>query len=109
MLMLNIMPVIRARNIENPARFLVKAGFSRHAVHVLLYSKGRSFRLDHIEKLCQVLYCEPHDLLLWKPGSNEHYPDNHPLHKLKEQVNAYDWRAKLATIPLHELKNLPLP
>lgn len=106
MLILNIMPVIRARNIDNPYSFLVKSGFSRHSAHTLLYSKGRSFRLDHIEKLCFVLLCEPHDLLLWIPSEEDRISPDHPLHKLKEQISVTDWRKTLASMPLQQLKNI---
>ena len=108
MLSLSIMPVIRARQIENPYSFLVKAGITPHSAHLLLHGKKKGFRLEHIEKLCRILFCEPHDLLLWTPDNDEQLPPNHPLYKLQEQVTIKDWKKELATMPLQQLKNISI-
>lgn len=106
MLVLNIAPVIKARGIEKPFSYLVKAGFSRHAAHLLLNSTPRTFRLDHIEHLCKLLVCEPNDLLFWKPNSGETIPNNHPLFKLNQINNNASWKETLSNIPFSQLKEI---
>ena len=107
MLTLNISPIFRARGIERPYTFLVKAGFTPHSANVLLNSKSKVFRLDHIEKLCVILKCEPNDLLVWHPNKNEIIADDHPLTKLKYgESPAIDLKATLLNMPYSELKSL---
>ncbi|MEI9946430.1 MAG: helix-turn-helix transcriptional regulator [Chitinophagaceae bacterium] len=106
MLTLNIMPVIRARYIERPYSFLVKAGFSRHTAHLLLKSSTHVFRLDHIEKLCRIFICEPHDLLSFTPDKDAPLPPGHPLFKLHKNEPPPDWKETLAAIPYNELKEI---
>lgn len=108
MFLLNILPVMQARNIENPHAFLVKNGFHRSTAHLLVRGQRRYFHLDHIEKLCLLLFCQPNDLLLWTPDKNEPGLANHPLQKLREQIKIIDWKETLATIPLHQLKNISI-
>lgn len=107
MLTLNISPIFRARGIERPYTFLVKAGFTPHSANVLLNSKTKVFRLDHIEKLCVILKCEPNDLLAWYPDKNEIIADDHPLTKLKHgESPTIDLKKTLLNMPYSELKSL---
>jgi len=85
MLYLNLGPIFVARGIERPSTYLVNAGFSAHSTHFLLHGKSRSLRLDHIEKLCKLLICEPSDLFIWYAAKNETFPDTHPIHKLRKK------------------------
>jgi DNA-binding Xre family transcriptional regulator len=107
MLTLNISPIFRARGIERPYTFLVKAGFTPHSANVLLNSKTKVFRLDHIEKLCVILKCEPNDLLAWYPDKNEIIADDHPLTMLKHgESPTIDLKKTLLNMPYSELKSL---
>jgi DNA-binding Xre family transcriptional regulator len=106
MLTLNLNPIFKARGIERPYSFLVKAGLTPHTANVLLNSKTKVFRLDHIEKLCQLLKCEPNDLLVWYPNKNEIIANDHPLTKLKHSESpAIDIKATLLNMPYKELKS----
>jgi DNA-binding Xre family transcriptional regulator len=71
MLSLNLIPIFKARAIEKPYSFLVKAGLSPHSATNILNNKTHVFRLDHIELLCRVLVCEPNDLLVWNPDKGQ--------------------------------------
>lgn len=51
MLSLNLNQIFKARGIERPYTFLVKAGFTPHSANALLNSKTKTFRLDHIENI----------------------------------------------------------
>jgi DNA-binding Xre family transcriptional regulator len=107
MLTININQIFRARGIERPYTFLVKAGFTPHSANILLNSKTKVFRLDHIEKLCVLLKCEPNDLLVWYPNNKEIIADDHPLTKLKhEESPTLDLKKTLLNMPYSELKSL---
>ena len=104
---LNLHQIFKALGIERPYTFLVKAGFTPHSANILLNSKSKVFRLDHIEKLCIILKCEPNDLLEWYPNNNTIVADDHPLAKLKHgESPAIDLKATLLNMPYSELKSL---
>jgi DNA-binding Xre family transcriptional regulator len=106
MLSLNIQPIIKARGINNAYSYLVKAGFTSATAHNLLNAKTTNFRLTHIDKLCTILICTPHDLLIWTPNKNEKLPDNHPLTSLKKQNIDLNWQDTIKTIPLNQLSEI---
>ena len=106
MLSLNLKPIFRARGIENPYSFLVKAGFPSYTAHNLLNSKTVTFRLRHIDKLCAILNCTPNDLLLWTANRNEKLPESHPLTRLKKQNVDLNWQDTIKTIPLDQLQQI---
>ncbi len=78
MLSLNLKPIFKARGIDRPFTFLVKAGLTSHAANTVLNSTTKSFRLDHIEVLCRTLVCEPNDLLLSTPDKANSMQANIP-------------------------------
>ena len=107
MLYLNLKPIFSARGIEKPSQFLVKNGFNSVAAHKLLNSKTRAMKLDHIEKLCEILLCEPNDLFQWIPDSEKINLPNNPLNKLmasKDSPN--DIQNTLKTLPYQQLKEI---
>ncbi len=105
MLTLNLMPIFRLRGIEAPFSYLVQNGFSRHSATTLVNGDNRVLKLAHIEKLCDLLVCEPNDLLAWTADGRQKYPDNYPLAKLKPQpVN--DLKETLSKTPFSELKGI---
>jgi DNA-binding Xre family transcriptional regulator len=106
MLLLNLSPIFRARGIEKPYSFLVKAGFTPHAAHTILNSKTKTFRLEHIELLCKVLVCEPNDLLVFTADADHALSPDHPLNNLREADYAKDMKETLATIPFKQLKDI---
>jgi DNA-binding Xre family transcriptional regulator len=107
MLSLNLLPIFKARGIERPYSFLVKAGLTPHTANSLLNSRTRIFRLDHIEKLCLILNCEPNELLVWHPNKNEVITDNHPMIRLKhDESTDLDLKETLSKMSYRELKSL---
>ena len=107
MLSLNLRPIFSIRGIEKPYSFLVKNGFTSHAANTLLNSKTRVFRLDHIELLCEVLLCEPNDLLLWEPDSGKTIAPNNPLNKLIDNAESKtDLKNSLFNLPYQQLKEI---
>jgi len=104
MLSLNLNPIFKVRNIENPHHFLVKAGIPSYAVVKILNGSVTTLKLTHIESLCNALFCEPSDLLLFTPTKGETYPDNHPLLKLKRAENTPSFQDIIANMLLREIK-----
>jgi len=106
MLSFNLMPIFKARQIERPYTFLVKAGIAPHTATRILNSKVKVMRLDHIEILCQALHCEPGDLLIYKPNPDHKIPENHPLNKLLPKKDDLSWQETFKTVPLSRLKEI---
>jgi DNA-binding Xre family transcriptional regulator len=106
MLSLNLTPIFQLRGIEKPYTFLVKAGLSPYSATSILNNKPRVFRLDHVELLCELLVCEPNDLLVWTPDKGKKYADNHPLDKLKQQPADTSWQETLSGMTYKELKEV---
>ena len=106
MLTLNLIQLFKARGIERPYTFLVKAGFSAHTATTIIHNSTKVFRLKHIELLCEKLNCTPNDILVWTPEKNKKLNDNHPLTKLKKNDTNFDIHETLKTIPLEQLKEI---
>ena len=104
MLSLNLKPIFKARGIERPYSFLVKAGFPPYTAHNLLNSKTVSFQLRNIDKLCSLLICTPNDLLVWTPNKNEKLVLDHPLTRLKRRTVDLNWRDTIQNVPLEDLE-----
>lgn len=105
MLKLNLQPIFKARGIDRPYTFLVKAGFTPHSASVILSDKTKVVKLHYIEVLCEHLNCEPNDLFLWKPDKNKVIADNHPLHNLSNKTGD-GTNNTLRDLPYKELKEL---
>ena len=106
MLVFNLKAVMQARQIERPYSFLVKAGISPHSANDLLHSQTRSFRLDHIERLCEILHCEPNDLIAFNPDNVQKLQENHSLNKFIPKEETFDWQETIRTMPITELKEI---
>ena len=106
LLTLNLTPIFKARGIDKPYTFLVKAGLSPHSANSIINSKTRIFKLDHIELLCSILTCEPNDLLVWTPNKGQLYPENNPLLKLKLDDINQNLQEALASMPFKQLKEI---
>lgn len=104
MLLLNIIEICKIRQIERPYSFLVRIGISPHTANDLINGYSRSIRLDHMEKICEALYCEPSDLMVYKPDSNTTLSKDHPLHKLIPKTTDATLQQMLKTIPIEKLK-----
>jgi DNA-binding Xre family transcriptional regulator len=106
MLTWNLKPILKARGIERPYTFLVKAGISRHSATSILTNDIFFMRLRHLEILCEVLNCTPHDLLRWTPNPNRPLPNDHPLFKLKKDASDFDLSQTLKTLSLEKLSEI---
>lgn len=103
MLTLNLNRVFALRGIENPYTTLVKCGISRPTAQNLLNNRVVSINYSHLEKICELLNCEPNDLFEWKPSKNTQNAENHPLKNLKRDDSPQKFSEMIKTIPLDKL------
>ncbi len=106
MLYFNLRPIFVARQIEKPYSFLVKIGIAPNTAHKILNNSSYVMRLDNLERICRALYCEPNDLLAFKPDHNNPLPKSHPLNNLIPKEVNNDWQQQLKTLPLSKLKEI---
>src|SRR5687768_7261425 len=99
MLYCNALKVFKARGISNPYSVLVKNGFTANIAHRYATGKVDQIRLTHLEKLCVILNCTPHDMLEWVPDSAEDDKDTHPLKVIRKSTKALNVTNLLNKIP----------
>ena len=105
-LLLNLKPMLAARNILHPSAFLIKIGISRATATKILKDKSVSVSHKHMSALCQNLNCEPSNLYVVR---DMQLPEGHALHALKtveevaELVSINEW---LKNKSVQELKEL---
>ena len=106
MIILNLAPIFRARNIERPYSWLVRNGFTHHTAQNLLNPHTPTLRYAHLERLCTVLRCVPADLLVWKPDKKNPLPPDHPMQSIRPQAENFNWKEIFSTLPLDQLKEI---
>jgi DNA-binding Xre family transcriptional regulator len=106
MLSFNIKAIMKARGVEKHLAFLLKSGLSRTTATRLLNGELTEPKLEHIEKLCIILICEPNDLFVWKQNKDQIIDENHPIFKLKSTEMETDLIETIRSIPYSELKDL---
>lgn len=106
MLTLNLKSIFTARGIDNAFTFLMKNGFPRGAATKLLNNEKPYIRFDQIEKLCEILVCEPNDLFIFQANKNQLLAENHPLNKLKPIDNISEIKQTWANRPYKEIVEL---
>ncbi|CAM4240547.1 helix-turn-helix domain-containing protein [Flavobacterium terrigena] len=106
MLSFNLSPIFKARGIDKPHAYLVKAGISPHSAQDILNSQSRTLRLDHLELLCRILVCEPNDILVYREDATHKIAEDHPLNNLKQTETDKSLKETITTIPYKQLKEL---
>lgn len=106
MLTLNLQPIFKARAIDKPFSYLVKAGLTHNTAHQLINNKLTSIRYSHIELLCRLLTCEPSDLFRYTPDTTNPLSPNHPLLNLKQEDESTTLQETFATMPFRQLKEV---
>lgn len=90
MLKLDVLRVMKEKAIANPYAFLTAHGFTHHTAYRLAKGKPASISLGHLEKLCRILLCEPHDLLAYTRDSSVLAANDHlAFLERKEAVNMH--------------------
>lgn len=106
MLNFNFTRIFKARGIDKPFTFLVKAGYSASFATRVVNNKVRQLNLVEIEKLCVILQCTPNELLEWIPGQNYNAEQGHPLSSLQRIGNDSRINRILYTIPVDRLPEI---
>ncbi len=103
MLTINLRRIFALRGIQNPFTELLKIGVSRPTATNLLNHRVLSIKNDYLEKICELLNCEPNDLYEWKPSKLTANIENHPLKGLQRETSTANINEMLRNLPLDKL------
>ncbi len=106
MLTLDLARFIETKEIQNPLRFLTKAGFTYHTAGRLLRNQITKLDYGHLEQLCLLFNCTPNDLLSWTPASSLKGSDKIALSKLAGRKRKGTLVSKLIQLPEDKIDQL---
>jgi DNA-binding Xre family transcriptional regulator len=106
MLSFNFKRIFKARGIDRPFSFLVKAGYSDNFATRVANNRIQRLDIAELEKLCVLFNCTPNDLLEWIPDSQDQNNDNHPLISIKRSDKVVQLTQILNSIPLDKLSEI---
>ena len=106
MLTFNFTRIFKARGIDKPFSYLVKAGYSDNFATRIVNNRVQRINLTDLEKLCELFQCTPNDLLEWIPDSNDSDNDKHPLISIKRSDLVVQLTKILNSIPLDKLSEI---
>ena len=106
MLKLNLHRVFALRGVEKPLKVMMQVGISRATASNLLNNNVESINSTHLEKLCEMLNCEPNDLYQWIPSANARDTENHPLKNLRRTQSVQQISEMLKNIPLDKISQI---
>ena len=79
-IVLNIKPILSARNILHPSAFLIKIGISNNVANKMLKDEAVQINFRQLTAICVNLNCTPNDLFAVR---NINLPANHQLNQLQ--------------------------
>ena len=79
-IVLHIQPILSARNIVNPATYLMKIGVNNNSAYKMLKGEAVQINFRQLTSLCTNLNCTPNDLFALR---NIDLPAHHQLHQLQ--------------------------
>jgi DNA-binding Xre family transcriptional regulator len=85
-IVVQLAPILAARNIKHPYKFLRKIGITNHGANNLLTGKTVQLNLQYLTALCQALECTPNDLFALP---KQHLAQHHPLQALADTADAF--------------------
>lgn len=106
MLTFNFTRIFKARGIDKPFSYLVKAGYSDNYATRVVNNRFEKINLKDVEKLCVLLQCTPNDLLEWTPEAKDQNNEQHPLSSIKRSNKVVELTKILSSIPLDKLKDI---
>ena len=104
MLTYNFTRLLKARGIEKPFSYLVKAGYSGNFATKIANDRVENLKLTDIERLCVLFQCTPNDLFQWYPSGDDKTNDKHPLIPLKRGDQVLQLTKLLHSVPLDKLE-----
>ncbi|MCB9164074.1 MAG: helix-turn-helix transcriptional regulator [Flavobacteriales bacterium] len=100
---------MKVKAITKPYAFLTANGFTHHTAYRLTNGKPRTVSLRHLEKLCRILHCQPHDLLAYTPDANTVLPGTDHLAFLqKPDAELPDLQAIMSTLSPQQMVELSM-
>jgi len=106
MLIYNFDRVFKARGIERPFTYLIKAGFSDNFATKVKNNKLVRIHLRELEKLCLLLRCTPNDFCEWVPDNDANIDSGHPIHMIRKSDKVVDMTKTLNSVPLGQLDEI---
>jgi DNA-binding Xre family transcriptional regulator len=85
---------------------LRKSGFSPYSASQITNEKVKVLDLKHLERLCLLLNCTPHDLLEWVPDTKLTEPNKFELSKLIRERKVVILSEELKGLPLDKLEEI---
>jgi DNA-binding Xre family transcriptional regulator len=82
-IVLNLKPIMTARQVIFPHAFLRKIGISSNSVNKMLNGEAVQVNFRQLTAMCLSLNCTPNDLFSLRE-MQQHLPENHQLHKLQD-------------------------
>jgi DNA-binding Xre family transcriptional regulator len=105
-IVLNLKPILAARNIIHPSAFLIKIGINPTSGNKMLRGEAVQINFDQLTKLCLNLNCEPNELFALREMQ---LPEQHALHNIKplaiaeDPANITKWLAGKSVEEIREL------
>lgn len=105
-IVLNLKPILAARNILHPIAFLIKIGISNNTARKMLRGDAVQLSFRQLTQLCMNLNCTPNDLLALR---HMELPAHHALRAIKpllaeeERINVTEWLAGKSIEEIREL------
>ncbi|HBH23056.1 MAG TPA: hypothetical protein DDY13_06485 [Cytophagales bacterium] len=107
MFILNLQPILEARGIRRPFTFYRKCGFTYAIASKISRGDVKTLRLDHLERLCMHLKCQPNDIIEWVPDEDYSIDQDHPVWELKRGTEEYvDIGQLMQDLPIDKLKEI---
>ncbi len=106
MIRLNIRHIARLKGIDHTYSFLTANGFTHHTAKQLSSGSVKRLHFRHLEKLCRIFACEPHDLYDYETKMSASLSSSDHLAFLKKSSASADIQAIIRSLPLKELENL---
>ena len=106
MLTFNFSRIFKARGIDKPFSYLVKAGYSDNFATRIVNNRMQRLNLTDVEKLCELFQCTPNDLLEWIPETKDKTNDKHPLVSIKRSGKVVQLTQILYSVPLDKLSEI---
>ena len=106
MLSFNFNRVFKARGINKPFSYLVRAGYSDNFATRIVNNRIKRLDLTDLEKLCELFRCTPNDFLEWIPESKDKTNENHPLISTMRGDKVVELTQLINSVPLEKLMEI---
>ncbi len=106
MLKLSAKHLFAAKVIDRPQGFLRNRGFSQSTANQIVTGNISQIKLKMLEKLCLVLNCTPHDVLVWEPDETLKEPEKFELSALIKQKEIIKLSEQLRGLTIAEIQDV---